>query len=279
MKKILLSMLIAGFASLPLGAQACTLYGAQGDAVEGGGSIITKIRDFRPQAQSLRVVKSKNYSYFGLFSGENRDKQVIKAGVNEKGLTVVTAMAGSIPKKQRDAMAKRPCTRKILANCATVEEALQHPDYYFGPRFVMIADAKEIAYVEIGNKGEHKIKRTKNNTLTHTNHYLESGMEAYNIKIGPSSMARYNRINELVNSRDKLSFEDFKTFSQDQNAGPDNSIWRLGSKPGKSETLAAFIVRIYDQGEFQLWLKYRPEIEDKGKEEIVVMDRKDMFGY
>lgn len=279
MKKLFVGIMMLGFSIIPISVSACTIFSAQGSSVDGGGSIITKIRDFRPQAQSLRLVKTDKYSYFGLYSGQDRNRQVIKAGLNEKGLTVVTAMAGSIPKKQREAMASRPCTRKILANCATVAEALQHPEYYFGPRFVMLADAEEIAYVEIGDKGEHKIKRAKNATLTHTNHYLEAGMEAYNIKLGPSSLARYKRINQLVQANNKLTFEDFKAFSQDQNDGPDNSLWRVGSAPGKSETLAAFVVRIYSEGDFLLWLKYRPEIEDKGKEEIILLNRKDIFGY
>ena len=44
----------------------------------------------------------KGYAYFGLYA-EGNDEPGLKEGVNERGLTVITATAGTIPKATRDA--------------------------------------------------------------------------------------------------------------------------------------------------------------------------------
>ena len=279
MKKFLLSSLLIASLSMPLAAQACTLYAAQGDVVEGGGTLITKIRDFQPQNQELRVVRKGKYAYFGLFSGTSPDKYIVKAGVNEKGLVAVSAMASCIPEKERRKHANKAVLRRVLAECSTVDEALQHPEFYYGPKFVMLGDAKEIACVEIGAEGKTSVKRTANDSLAHTNYYLDEKFAELNMRVKESPRVRYQRINELLqNTAKPYTLDDFIAFSQDQNDGLDNSLWRFGSSTTISQTLAAFIVRVEPDSSFTVWLKYRPEIEDRGHEIVVEKTREDIFG-
>lgn len=52
----------------------------------------------RAHVQVLKMQRPTNgYAYFGLYA-EGNDAPGIKEGINEKGLTVVTASAGTIPK-------------------------------------------------------------------------------------------------------------------------------------------------------------------------------------
>ena len=277
LKKILTGVLTVGLLSMASSADACTLYAAQGECVEGGGALITKIRDFKPMPQTLKVVKTGTYAYYGLFSGENRDKQIVKAGVNEKGLAVVTAMASCIPEKERRSYPSRPVIRQVLSECITVDEALQHPEFFVGPKFVMLADAKEIALVEIGDDGKTAVKRRTDSYLNHTNYYLDDKFDYLNIRVKESPLVRYDRINELMAEDWPYTMEDFQRYSQDQHDGLDNSLWRIGSRPDISQTLAAFIVRLQPDGDFQVWVKYRPEITDKGQEKTVMLSKQEIF--
>ena len=93
----------AGFAALAGGSSAslnaCTLWAAAGGDAS-GGTIISKNRDWKPDhTQVLKVHRDrKGYAYFGLYAEGNKDPG-LKEGVNEHGLTVITATAGAIPKQ------------------------------------------------------------------------------------------------------------------------------------------------------------------------------------
>jgi hypothetical protein len=56
--------------------------------------------------------------------------------------------------------------------------------------------------------------------------------------------------------------DDFVAFSQDQSAGPDNSIFRTGSNPGKSRTVATWIIAIPPEGSPELYVKMKDPGED-----------------
>lgn len=256
-------------------AFSCTLYAAQGEAVKGGGTLIGKIRDFKPGPQRVRAVYGQGNAYYGLFSFNAKGQQVMKAGINEHGLAAVTAMASCIRKSDRQQMARTPAyLKKVLTECDSVDDVLHRFDLMLGPRFVMLADAKEIACIEIGDYGEYKVFRKKNDVLYHTNHYQSSEFAELNQRIGPSSAARYKRMGELFASKSRpYSMEDFIQFSEDRNDGPDNSIWRVGSTKTVSQTLASFLVDIKPDGNFSLRVKYRPEVKDKGHEVVKVLDR------
>jgi hypothetical protein len=75
-------------------AESCTLWAAVGEATRGGGSLVVKNRDWRPdhRQEIKRVTPKQGFRYFGLFATGN-DEPGLKAGVNEKGLVVVSATA------------------------------------------------------------------------------------------------------------------------------------------------------------------------------------------
>jgi len=259
-------------------AFACTLYGAQGTAVVGGGTIAGKNRDYAPAPQYLKKVTGGKYEYFGLFGSSNVEKPSMRAGVNERGLVLVTAMAGCLPKSVRAAMPRKLIFPRLLANCATVEEALAMQEAWLGAKFVLLADKDEMAIVEIALEGKLSVKRIKNDTVAHTNHYLVPEFKALNVRYGESSHVRYKRITQLLEETEKpLAFDDFIAFSKDMHDGADNSLWRIGSKEGGSETLGSFIVQLLPDGDFKVWLRYRRNTEDKGKEIVKLLSKEDIF--
>ena len=181
---------------------ACTLWGAAGvDA--GGGTIISKNRDWKPDhVQVLKMQRPTNgYAYFGLYA-EGNDAPGIKEGINEKGLTVVTASAGTIPKQTREAQpGKGSLISTLLANCANCDEVLAQQDKLFSqrrPTFVMIADRKQILMLEVGLQGRYSMRAVKTGTVVHANHYLDETMQKFNLKTNRSSCVRVKRIADLL---------------------------------------------------------------------------------
>ncbi len=75
-------------------ALACTLFGAQGSRVLGGGTLVVKNRDFRPEYQEMRMVQGTRYRFYGLYGGTEK-KMGLKGGVNEAGLAVLSAAVQS----------------------------------------------------------------------------------------------------------------------------------------------------------------------------------------
>lgn len=249
---------------------ACTLFGAAGAAVQNHGTLLVKNRDYIPQPQELRIVHSGKYAYLGLFSQSADEKWYLRAGVNEKGLTAVTAMASCLPPKIRKSGTRKAILSHILKNCASVEEALQCTDSFYGPKFVMLADGKEIAQIEIGQNGQHIIQRTSDSFLCHTNFYLEPPFNHLNLQVGESSKTRYLRITQLLTeTKQPFTVQKFNEFSQDTSDGLDNSLWRLGSDSRKSQTLASFIVEVTPDKKIHGFIKYRQHPDEAGQEKIV----------
>jgi len=276
----LIALLTGIIMSLSVSAQACTLFAAHGTEVAEGGSLIAKNRDYTPGAQVVKLYpkNDKNkYAVYALYGNRGSGPaNICVGGVNEKGLAVMVAMASSIPKAQREAMPKRAIVRNMLSSCATVEEALAMN--CLGPRFLMVADSKEIACIEIGENGAKEIKRMTNGTLSHTNHYLSDSMQNLNIRVKESSAVRYARIQELLQEDGQpYNIESFKSFCEDKTAGPNNSIWRVGLGPTKSQTLASFIVKIRNEDDFDVYLKYRKYPNEQGREKILVLTKQQIF--
>lgn len=266
MNNILVSLLIAITLLLSAPAEACTLFAANGSVVDDGGTLLVKNRDWEPnQHQVIKFVPAKDgYSYFGLYA--EGAAPGMKAGINEKGLTVVSATAGSIPSKERKNMPnKAGSLTKILKECASVEEALTRTDLFIGPKILMLADKNSIATVEIGPEGKFSIEEKENDYICHTNHYVAEDMLDFNKKIGQSSEKRYERICQLLeNASLPFSMEEFLNFSSDQNDGPDDSIFRTGSTPVKTRTMAVWTVRIPKQGSPEVYIRIlNPNEEEK----------------
>ena len=259
-------------------ARACTLYAAAGDDwVTGGGTLIVKNRDWPPDHhQEVRLTKpSSGFRYLGLYAVGNKSAG-IKAGINERGLVVVTATAGAIPEKERSAMkSAKGVTTRLLSGCDSVEAALKKTDLFLGPQYIMMADRKLVAYVEIGPEGKFAINTTDKGVLRHTNHYLEESMLPFNKTIGESSRTRGTRIAQLLSETPHpFDMKQCIAFSHDQTAGPDNSILRTGSKPTVSRTVAIWIVALPPTGSPRLYLK----IMDPGQpERVIEADLDDVF--
>lgn len=263
-KKWLIVALMLFVYSVP--AQACTLWGAAGNAVQGGGTLLVKNRDWTPDhQQQLRLVNPQSgYRYVGLFA----DGKVpgLKAGINEKGLTVVSASVGSIPQAERRKMPKkRAVMAKLLATCESVDEALTRTDLFVGPLFLVLADKTKVAYIESGPNGQYAVHSETNGVLSHTNHYIETNMLEANRRIGASSLARYERISSLLHTQESFTANDFIGFSCDQSHGPDRSIWRTGGKPGGERTLATWMVQLPETGEPLLYLR----LANPGEAEVI----------
>ncbi len=239
-------------------ASACTLWGAAGEKVEGGGTLIAKNRDWTPtQVQDVRrVVPRDGFMYLGLFATDEEGTG-LKAGVNEKGLVVVTATASVIPGERRgNPDRKSISSSEILKTCSTVEEVTSQLDRFTHASYYLIADKAKVAVIEVGPGGKATARITENGTLAQTNHYLDEPLRILNKKVSQSSRDRYDRIRELLSKDpDGFSLEDFVAFSEDKNAGPDNSICRTGSSPARSRTLATWIIENPASGAPLLYLK------------------------
>ncbi len=242
-------------------AEACTLFGLAGPAdVAGGGTIVVKNRDWRPdQTQSLALVAPKaGYRYLGLFAtGGGADG--LKAGVNEKGLAAVTATVSSIPGEERKAeKGVSGILRRLLRQCASVDEAVARADLFANakPCFYMLADRNGIARVETAPGGKFAVTRVAAGPLWQTNHYLEPALAADNRHIGASSRTREARIGELLAQvRKPADLDALLPLSGDRNAGPDNSIWRTGGTPASTRTMAVFAVALPASGPGTLYLR------------------------
>lgn len=265
---IFLLIMLLVLSALP--AAACTLYSAAGaDYVEGGGTLLVKNRDWRPQHQEVRLVDEGGWRFYGLFAG-NGTRKALKGGVNEQGLAVVSASASSIPREERLGAVHRASMRTILKRYTTVEEVLQHKELFAGAKFLMLADRSRIAYVEITPDNQIRVSETAQGSLVHTNHYLDPSFQSYNKRQGTSSMVRLARIRALMDQTKRpYRMADFIRFSEDRHAGPDNSIWRSGSTREGTQTLAVLAVRIPPAGLPEVYIKYRANPDEQNREQVI----------
>ncbi|APW43597.1 carcinine hydrolase/isopenicillin-N N-acyltransferase family protein [Rhodoferax saidenbachensis] len=243
----LIAALICALSPLP--ALACTLWGAAGTAAD-GGTLISKNRDWAPDHhQVLRKVRpKKGWAYFGLYAEGNGDPG-LKAGVNEKGLTIVSA-SSNLPRSVReDQPDMHGVMVKILTDYDSVDALIANADKVFSKsraNFFLISDRNKVLTVEVGLHGKYALSVNDSGTATHTNHYLDPELtKAYPQKTSASSRTRYQRINSLLGqSTAPYTLEQFSSLSRDHHDGPDNSLWRSG----KEYTLASWIVATPAQG-------------------------------
>ncbi len=239
-------------------SHACTLWGAAGKAVEGGGVLITKNRDWAPDhRQQLNIVRPKEGYASVVLAAVGGAEPGTKAGVNEKGLVMVAATASQVPTAERKrADQKKGLMGHLLARCASVEDVLKHIEWFHRPVFYLVGDRRQIAVIEVAPDGRRSITRTDSGTLHHTNHYCAIDAPGLQRKPGASSTHRSARIAELLKTPDRAyTADDFIRFSEDKTAGADNSIWRTGSAPNKSRSLATWLVSIPASGSPRLYLK------------------------
>ncbi|MCE1188651.1 MAG: C45 family peptidase [Ignavibacteria bacterium] len=244
--------------TIVLTALGCTLWSSAGTSVTGGGTLIAKNRDKKEFGfNSLRIYHPKHgLRYLAMFA--QGEKGGVKGGINEKHFAVFTASAGSV--SADDSESELPGSlRKMLSTASSVADIYNAPEKYLNvkPQFFMLADAFEIAWIEIGPDGQFRIEKKSNGSLWHTNHYVADDFRFYNNKISRSSETRYNRIAELLGSHEVLSLQDYIAFSDDRIAGPDDSICRTGSKPQKARTLMTVCIHITATSAPELYVKTR----------------------
>jgi len=222
---------------------ACTLWAVAGPEAS-GGTLVSKNRDWKPDhTQKLKLVRSKQgFDYFGLYA-EGNDDPGLKAGVNEKGLTIVSASVNLPKKALENQPGKRGVMSRIMESYASVDALSADADQVFSSArasYFVVADSKKVLVAEVGLEGKYNFRVLENGVTTHTNHYLDPDLaKLYNNKIGSSSATRLARINELLTSGSRpFSTAQFAEISRDRNDGPDNSLWRSG----KSRTMASWIV-------------------------------------
>jgi len=237
-------------------AWTCTLWSASGEAA-GGGSLLVKNRDYVPRSTGklLLVRPDKGLAYLGLFARVRGNMRLV-AGINEAGLAMVSATAGSVPRAERrkPSLAKALMAR-TLANASSVEEALARAHFSgHTPVIYMLADRLGSAWVEVGPGGAVAVRRAAQGVLAHTNHYVSQELSGMNSHVGKSSAARLERIAALLKPGGPFSMEDFERFGNDRSAGPDDSIMRDGSAPGATRTMARFLVRIPASGSPVAWV-------------------------
>ena len=276
MKQKIVRLVLALFLLHSPTVHACTLWAANGDVVSGDGSLVVKNRDWLPnQRASIKMFTPETgYRYFGLYaSGEIPG---LKAGINEKGLVIVSASVDSIPANNRRAM---PHTKnrisKLLTACASVDEVLTKSDLFVGPEILIIADKQKVATIEIGPNGLYSATVKQNGFIYHTNHYIDEKLSNFNEKIHQSSRIRYSRIAELLTITEKpFSFNTFVSFSNDQNDGPDNSIFRSSSTLDSVKTVAVWAVHLPPYGSPQLYVKL---LNPGESEQILSLNADDVF--
>ncbi|UTH73690.1 carcinine hydrolase/isopenicillin-N N-acyltransferase family protein [Chromobacterium sp. IIBBL 290-4] len=239
--RIVKLVLAAGVAIVLSGApQACTLWGASGDASE-DGTLLAKNRDWRPDhVQSLRLRHpGHGFAYLGLYA-DNGSAPGLKAGVNERGLALVGASASSLPRDLRLAdSSKHAVLAQLLREFASLDQVEAGAGKVFSqsrPMFLLMADATGLMQVEVGQHGRYRLTRQSNGTLAHTNHYFDASLLDIAQQTGESSRVRLGRIQSLLAQNQTHTLREFEALSQDRHDGADNSLWRNG----KEYTLAAW---------------------------------------
>ncbi|WP_243310729.1 carcinine hydrolase/isopenicillin-N N-acyltransferase family protein [Fundidesulfovibrio agrisoli] len=258
----LCSLLLAALAlcALPARGWACTLWSAVGD-VPGGGSLLAKNRDFAPDSWSRLVLvrPDRGLAYVGLYALVD-GRQTLVAGMNEAGLAIVSATAGSVPKDQRKVPSGvKALTARLLNGCGSVGEALANREWFgeHAPVIYMLADSTKTAWVEVAPEGAVAVRENvptgrgpamRGGTLIHTNHFLAPELASANVTVGRSSTARLEGIKAMLARSKSHSLEEFERLGMDTSQGPDDSVFRTGSKPTSTRTLAAFMAEIPTEG-------------------------------
>jgi isopenicillin-N N-acyltransferase like protein len=238
-------------------ARACTVWGAAGDKVEGGGVIAAKNRDNTPDlSTALRLLYPKEgYRVFALFDTEADG--YVTGGINEKGLVVLNAAAGSISRQKR-LVATEDLTERILTTFDSVDAVLAQPGLFSKshPALYMLADSSQVVSVEVAPGGDTATHVVKNGTIAFSNHYTDEKISRANERISSSSKARLDRISHLLaNHSLPMTKDDFIAISADKSGGPDHGLWRTGSAPGKVRTLASVVIFLPKKGPAEVYMR------------------------
>lgn len=253
---------------------ACTGWAAMNDD---GKVLIAKNRDAIPTEEYVEMRHpSEGFSYLGLFAdgntSETASEKELKAGVNDQGLVMISLSAKTVlgELEKTSQIKEQGVIAPILAHYHSVQEVYENRESIFSktyPMFYMLADLKNIAYVEITPDHEISMTRQSSGILTHANQYLNPDFSKFNTINYKSSSLRYNRINELLkqhikeekeNNKINFSMDDFKEYSIDTTNGPQDSIWRTAKEKDHERTVATFIVELQNGKSPIIYVKLAP---------------------
>jgi len=228
-------------------AFACTLWSLSGERVQGGGTLIAKNRDFTTDMPNhFEVVTPENgYRAFAMVATSAEGKRNMVGGVNEHGLAVVTATVGTIPKQERISRSRagklQNPTRAILTRFRSLRELLDNPKALrmLYPVFALVADSTGAVVIEASGGDYRILPVVSGEAGVHTNHPLSRDFpDIWETKAATGSQVRLDRMRGLLDqSPGRLGLGAFTALSLDRDGGPDQSIFRTGSAPGKPRTL------------------------------------------
>ncbi len=241
---------------------ACTTFAIPTDK----NIYIGKTRDMYPDIQAIEVVVPKNqdYKYIALVSKMQsflgysfESKWVVRSGINQNNLAIVNMFGANLVKQQDKSIQMRyddgdDFMTYVLTKYKTVDSVIKDLPMivkrYNYPEFYTIADNKSVAYIEVADNNQFKVKYSTDKSLVHTNHYLiDQKINGVAITESTSSMMRFKRMTELLNSTNNYSITQLESFMSDHKAGDNTSILRIGSPvtdPSSPRTLAHFIAEI-----------------------------------
>jgi len=231
-------------------ARGTTLWAAAGSRVEGGGALIAKNHDDKPLPAELRlVVPRKGFTYLGLFSLEGGKAQGPLAGVNERGLAVVTAVPESLPAGADPNPSIGRIAENLLASYESVDRMIadQKNLTQGPPAFYLIADSSHIALVETAPRGGISVINLADGILGHTSHYTDEKLLVWNKRIAKASESRLERITGLLKSSTVPFTQDtFVLLSHDRGSGEEDGILRPRQSSGTPQalTLAGWVLLI-----------------------------------
>jgi hypothetical protein len=242
---------------LCLPAYGSSLWAAAGDAVRDGGALVGKNYDGQPVHCELRmVIPKQGIVYLGVFPPHGRKGQGPLAGINAKGLAVVSAAPETLSDARMSPSAER-ITERLLTGFETVDALLSAPHLFKKgfPVFCIIADRAKIALIEVSPHGEVAVKSTENGIIVHTNHYITDGFLSLNKKADKISELRLERLDStLKGAAAALTVDDFINASKDKGSGAQDAIFRLDGPPGTERTLASWVLRLPKSGAPELYV-------------------------
>lgn len=240
------------FLSIPSLVSACTLWAGAGDSIVGGGTIISKNRDWLPDhQQQIRLLSQGGYRFISLYA-EGNAAYGTKQGVNEKSLCIVTASAPKSVDKS-ETFPNMTTTRTLLSRYDSVQaalEALKEGKWACKPEYLILADGKEIACIEFGPNGSYEIlSQVSSGTVFHTNHYIAPDLTPLNPDQYSNSQQRYDKIKEFLDSKGSFDVGDFQQYSLDP------ALWRAGATPASTRTLSSWILKELPDGTGTLYIR------------------------
>lgn len=243
--------------------QECSMFLVKGNRTSDGKTYLVKNRDMEMTVHQVTV----EYHYpNGNSIIEVGGAGIITypaIGINNFGLAVTsTGTSTGIPSE----IAPTKCSaceeysschifvnlHHLLHNCRTVTDILDLLKDY--PRMnglnILASDETQSAVIETTKNGYQVQWVDESGILFRTNHYCLGEYTAYNLthEQYPSTYARYNRIETLLNGqKKKLRVQDLFQIMSDHENEPENAICRHATVEAKTRTVSCSVIVLEDR--------------------------------